>query len=217
MRSRIAIVLAVLGTGVVVGGTSTGATTTCRWVVDPTGDAASSATPAGAALPEPQLDLVEASIASAAKSLQVSVRVADLGDGEEASPTHDRLYSAVLTLDGSRVVLAAVERDGVFTAQVESAADGAVGAGSPPPQPATVSVNRRADSIVITAPLSSLSQFVDVRPRSVVQSATLVTSRDVTPRYPLFGAPIVSARPDVDDAVTDRTTYTLGDRHCRRS
>lgn len=217
MLSRLSIILAVGCAWAVVGDPSAGAATACRWVVDPTGDATGSATPGGAALPEPQLDLVEAGIASAAKSLQVSVRVADLGDGEDASPTHDRLYSAVLTLDGSRVVLAAVERDGVFSAQVESAADGAVGAGSPPPQPATVSVNRRADSIVIAAPLSSLSQFVNVRPRSVVQSATLVTSREVTPRYPLFGAPIVSARPDVDDAVTDRTTYTLGDRQCRRS
>lgn len=199
-----------------IGGPTAGAVDTCRWVVDPLGDMAGSGTPVDDALYEPQLDLVEASIVSSRRSVQISIRVADLGVGEEVPPVHDRIYSVVLTIDRQRVVVVATERKGVFAAHVESAADGAVGAGGPPEQPAAVAVHRRADRLTIDAPLSSLAAFLDVRPRSIVEKAALVTSRDMRPEYPLFGAPIVSARPDADEAATSRTSYTFGDRDCVR-
>lgn len=215
MRRRAALIALGVAWSIVTG-PSAGAGAACRWVVDPRGDALGAGSPAAQAAEEPQLDLLEAHISSSRTSLQLSVRVADLGVGEESALVHDRIYSTILTVADSRVVLVAAERRGVFSAHVESAADGGVGTGSPPPQPATVSVQRRADTLVIDAPFTSLARFVQLSPRAVVQRATLVASREVAPTYPVLGAPVVSARPDADDARTDRTTYTLGDRSCRR-
>lgn len=167
---------------------------------------------------EAQLDVIGADIGTVGSAIRVTLRLADLGTGEVPPGGYARLYSVVLTVGDERVVLVAREsEDGTqVSGHVEDAANGAIGAGAPPPQPATASVNRRSDTVAVLAPFSSLRVFLPFGIGAEIARGTVVTARDVTPRYPLTTAPIVSARPDVDEATTMKATYRVGDRSCRQ-